>query len=96
MSRCNLEGLSVIVIDDNEHMVEIVSLVLRAFRVRDIRLAVDGVDALSMMRSSKPDIVICDLDMRPLSGAEFTKIVRTAPDSPDPYEIGRASCRERV
>lgn len=74
-----------VVVDDNEHMVEIISLVLRAFKVRNIRFATDGVDALSMMRASKPDIVICDLDMRPLSGAEFTRIVRTAPDSPDPF-----------
>ena len=34
---------------------------------------------------NKPDFVLTDLSMKPIDGIEFTKLVRTAQDSPNPY-----------
>jgi CheY-like chemotaxis protein len=81
----DLSRLTVMVVDDNAHMRRIVKEILRSLGVTHISEAVDGADALKAMRAISPDIVIADLDMRPLDGLEFTRLVRTAGDSPDPY-----------
>ena len=31
------------------------------------------------------DLIICDINMQPMDGKQFTKHVRMAPESPDPY-----------
>jgi two-component system, chemotaxis family, chemotaxis protein CheY len=80
-----LGTLHVLVVDDNPHMRSIVVAILRGVGVGTIREASDGADALSAMRSGVPDIVICDLNMDPIDGLEFTHMVRTAPDSPYPF-----------
>lgn len=81
----DLSRLTVMVVDDNAHMRRIVKEILRSLGVTQISEAVDGADALKAMRVVSADIVIADLDMRPLDGLEFTRLVRTAADSPDPY-----------
>jgi two-component system, chemotaxis family, chemotaxis protein CheY len=37
------------------------------------------------MRAGIPDIIICDLNMDPIDGLEFTKMLRTANDSPGAF-----------
>ncbi len=81
----NLSRVSVLVVDDNAHMRRIVKEILRSLGVAAISEAQDGADALKAMRGMPPDLVIVDLDMRPLDGLEFTRLVRTADDSPDPF-----------
>jgi CheY-like chemotaxis protein len=43
----------------------------------------DGAEALSKMRQQNIDIVITDLSMQPLDGIDFTRLLRTSPDSPN-------------
>jgi CheY-like chemotaxis protein len=83
---CNeLERLSVLVVEDNRNMSNLIKQVLRTIGVRQVRIAFDGVDAFKEMRNNAIDIVLCDLAMEPINGIEFTQLVRTAPDSPNPY-----------
>jgi len=37
------------------------------------------------MRDKSPDLVLTDLSMKPVDGITFTREVRTAHDSPNPY-----------
>ena len=80
-----LANLHVLVVDDNAHMRSIVVAILRGIGIGTVKEAADGADAFEVMRAGVPDIVITDLNMDPIDGLDFTKMVRTAPDSPFPF-----------
>jgi len=78
-----LSGLEFLVVDDNEHMRLIVEQALRALGVKQLAGATDAVEAFQLMRTNPADIVICDINMAPLDGIEFTRMVRNDADSPN-------------
>jgi len=80
-----LDAVRVLVVDDNQHMRSIVSTMLHSFGVRMIREAKDGGEAIDILGRWPADLAICDFLMEPTDGVEFTRRVRTAPDSPNPY-----------
>lgn len=80
-----LSNLHVLVIDDNPHMRGIVVAILRGAGFTRVKEASDGAQALEEMRAGIPDIIVCDLNMDPIDGLEFTKMLRTSSDSPGPF-----------
>jgi two-component system, chemotaxis family, chemotaxis protein CheY len=80
-----LSSLHILVVDDNPHMRGIVVAILRGAGFARVKEASDGAHALEEMKSGVPDIIVCDLNMDPIDGLEFTKMLRTAPDSPGPH-----------
>lgn len=80
-----LDAVRVLVVDDNQHMRAIISTMLHSFGIRVIREAKDGAEAIDILRRWPADLAICDFLMEPTDGVEFTRQVRTAPDSPNPY-----------
>ena len=85
MTAYNLQNLNVLVVDDNRHMRTLIRTVLNALGCWNIHEASDGADALKEMEIFPADVVFCDLVMTPFDGIEFTRMVRTAKDSPNPY-----------
>ena len=83
--KYDLSGLTVLVVDDNNYMVSIVKTLLRAFGITRIREASDAMLALDELRMSRIDIIILDCAMPTFDGIEFTRMVRTAKDSANPY-----------
>jgi two-component system chemotaxis response regulator CheY len=79
------ESLRVILADDNAHMRSIVSAVLKSIGIKEIREARNGAEALSILRECPTDLAIVDFRMEPIDGVEFTRLVRTAQDSKNPY-----------
>ena len=80
-----LESLRVLLVDDNQHMRAIVTTVLVGVGVRHVRETRDGAEALEALRDWPADLAIVDFQMFPIDGVEFTRMVRTAPDSKNPY-----------
>jgi len=80
-----LENLRVLLADDNQHMRAIVMTVLVGVGVRHVRESRDGAEALNVLRDWPADVAIIDFQMFPVDGVEFTRLVRTAPDSKNPY-----------
>jgi two-component system, chemotaxis family, chemotaxis protein CheY len=80
-----LEKLRFLLVDDNQHMRAIVATILKGVGVRQIREAMDGAEALQVLRDWRPDIAVVDFKMSPLDGVQFTKLVRNAPDSVDRF-----------
>ena len=72
-----LDSLKALVVDDSRHIQTLVSEVLKAVGM-DVRTCGDGESALVMMRTFRPDIVLVDFEMRPMTGAEFTRALRRA------------------
>lgn len=88
MNTYRFNYLKVLVVDDNRNMTLLVSELLHALGVGDVVTAPNGEDAIEKMieSSSNPfDIVIADLNMEPVTGAEFLKWIRREDASPNRF-----------
>ncbi|MDP6517013.1 MAG: response regulator [Alphaproteobacteria bacterium] len=73
------------VVDDNRHMLNLIEEILRGLNIRNVSSKLGAAEAFKEMQISAVDIVICDQMMEPLSGIEFTQLLRTSKDSPDRF-----------
>ncbi len=80
-----LDTIRVLVVDDNRAMLLLVRTLLRGFGVRNVVEATDPAEALAVMKSAAFDLIITDLSMKPIDGAEFVRHIRTCKDSANPY-----------
>lgn len=80
-----LERLEILVVDDNPHMIDVTKTILRGFEVKDFLDASNASDAFSIIRATPVDLIITDFAMNPVDGCEFTKLIRTAEDSPNHF-----------
>jgi len=78
-------SLKILLIEDNQHMRSIVTAILKGSGIRNIREARDGAEGLDMLRQYPADIALVDFNMDPIDGVEFTRLLRNAPDSSNPY-----------
>ena len=83
--KTGLPALRVLIADDNEAARTLLAGILRGVGITQIRQAENGRDAFEGLRHSAPDLAFVDLNMAPVDGIEFTRLVRTAPNSPEPY-----------
>ena len=80
-----LASIRVLLVDDNQHMRAIVAAVLAGVGVQHVRECCDGAEALDALRQWPADMAIVDFHMSPIDGVEFTRLVRQAADSPNPF-----------
>lgn len=83
--KYDLSEMCVLVVDDNSYMISIVKTLLRAFGILKIREATDAAVALEELKTAQVDVIILDCAMPTFDGIEFTRMVRTAQDSANPY-----------
>ena len=92
--------LSILLVDDNQHMRSMLTEILRALGVQRVYDANDGAEALQVMRAHQVDIILTDLAMQPVDGIEFVRLLRNAMDSPNPMApvimITGHSTRQRI
>lgn len=83
----DLSRLRFLVVDDNDFMRRLIRELLWAINCSpaNIRFASNGRDALQLLQNLPIDVIICDINMRPMNGMEFTSYVRMSPNSPDPH-----------
>ena len=62
-----------------------VKRILASLEVKEVREAEDGADALKVLQTYSPDIIITDWLMDPIDGVELTRVIRTAQDSKNPF-----------
>ena len=79
------EALRVLIVEDNQHMRSLLRSLLNVVGIREIFEANNGVAALEIMREKKCDLILTDLAMAPMDGIEFTRQVRLAERSPNPF-----------
>lgn len=80
-----LEKLSILVVDDNPPMLQLLQSILQVFGVRQIYLARNGDEGFEQFCLHKPDLVIVDWVMQPTDGPTMVRNIRTSPKSPNPY-----------
>ncbi len=62
----------------------LLTAILRAIGVKSIIDANDGAEALQALRRHDFDLIMTDLQMEPLDGIDFVRLLRNSPDSPCP------------
>lgn len=85
MGAYRFDRLKLLVVDDNPHLRRMLSAIVRAFGATTVYEAPNGVQAWTKMREFNPDIIFLDWMMPGMTGLEFTRMVRTSPDCPNPY-----------
>ncbi|HWU50510.1 MAG TPA: response regulator [Asticcacaulis sp.] len=78
-------SLKILLVEDNQHMRSIVSAILGGSGIRHVREARDGAEGLDLLKQYPADIALVDFNMEPIDGVEFTRLLRNAPDSTNPY-----------
>ena len=81
----NFERISLLIADPSKYMRSLFVGLARSYGFRSIFEAADGETALSQMRERHIDIVLVDGPMMPMDGYEFTKHIRTSPETPNPF-----------
>lgn len=79
-----LADVRVLLVDDNEHTLTLVTGILRSLGVGTVRCAGGALEALKVLRGEPIDVLISDLYMDPVDGFTLVDLIRTAADSPNP------------
>ena len=69
----------VLIVEDEEGILELLSEIFSDFRDYIILCARDGEDALRILRQDSPDIMILDIQIPKINGYEICKIVKSNP-----------------
>ena len=77
--------VTVLVVEDNQPMMDIVRSLLITFGVGDVVCAKNGEEGYELFKDRKPDLVIADWMMKPMNGIDLTKKIRTSSDTPNPF-----------
>jgi CheY-like chemotaxis protein len=85
MDNRSFERLRTLIVDDNQHMINIVRVIMRGFGAKDFYEARDAAEAFDTVKHDGVDLIIVDYQMNLLDGLDFIKLVRTAKDSPNHY-----------
>ncbi len=80
-----LDRITVLVIEDNQPMLDIVKALLTTFGVGQVIGAANGEIGFKRYHEYKPDIIIADWMMKPMDGISFTRRVRGDEQGPNPY-----------
>lgn len=73
--------LKVLVCDGSRHMRSLLLGILLGFGIRNTREATDGSNALEILSTWPADIILTELEMRPLDGIDFIRLLRTSEES---------------
>jgi two-component system, chemotaxis family, chemotaxis protein CheY len=79
-----LEGLRVLIVDDESGMRKVTRALLQAIGVRTIFEAYDGLSGLEAIRAHEPDVVVLDWEMPSMNGPELVRLVRSPESFPLP------------
>jgi two-component system chemotaxis response regulator CheY len=73
-----LQHLRVLIVDDSEDMRTLLRRMLGSLGIKQVLEAPNGHAGIEILRQTECDLVLSDLDMKPMDGLEFTHEVRTS------------------
>ncbi len=94
MTTSNLNR-TILVVDDDKKIVQLVSLYLKREGYR-VLSAYDGQEALEMARGKQPDLIVLDLFLPELDGADVCRLLRTESRVPIIMLTARATDEDKL
>lgn len=79
------DRISVLIVEDNQAMLELLKSLLEAYGVGTVITAENGEDGFRLFCSRNPDLVIADWMMRPVDGISLTRRIRNDGKSPNQF-----------
>jgi two-component system chemotaxis response regulator CheY len=71
-----LKQINILVVDDMESMLSLISACLRKLGVEKLTTASNGQNAWKVLNKNRIDLIVCDWDMPKMTGLELLKLVR--------------------
>jgi two-component system chemotaxis response regulator CheY len=72
-----LDTVRIMVIDDNDFVRETAAAMLGEMGINHVTQAIEGNDALRQLEAADPQLIICDISMKPMDGLEFVEALRS-------------------
>jgi len=82
--RYDFGSISVLLVDQNRFIRSMVVNICRSFGVQRVYECDDAHAAFTLMKQAAIDLVITEWMLEPLDGRDFTRLVRSARDNPNP------------
>ena len=76
-SPVDVAQLNLLLVEDNVHFRTLMRKVLQALGVEKLEESEDGIEALEVLQTQTPDLVIVDWKMDGMDGVEFVKEIRS-------------------
>lgn len=76
----SIEFVRIMVVEDDHGLCEVIAETLRFLGIRHVCKAHDGGEAYTTALQQRPDLVLCDIDMEPVSGLDFLAKLRRQDD----------------
>jgi len=77
MKPLPLQGMNILVVEDDRHMRLLIRNVLFSLGANDVADAGDGQAAFEVIKGFKPNLILCDLRMTPMGGLQFVRTLRS-------------------
>jgi two-component system chemotaxis response regulator CheY len=85
MSGYRFDRLKVLVVDDNQHMRDLIAAILQGLGTKTVYKIATAEDAWKALSNAPCDLIFLDWVMDGMSGLELTQKIRTAPDTPNAF-----------
>lgn len=89
------EALRILVVEDNEDAANSFSEILKLWG-HDVRVAYDGLEALCIVTSFRPDVIITDIGLPGLDGYQLAERMRRKPETKNSYMIALTAYSDPV
>lgn len=80
----NVALMKVLVVDDNKPMRDLAKSIIGTMGVKELYVAEDGGSAFEVFLRHRPDLVLTDWHMQPVTGLELVHMIRDKKKSPAP------------
>lgn len=81
MKRADLSDASILIVDDQPANVALLEAILNGSGFANFRSTTDPREAEALVRSTKPDLLLLDLQMPHLDGFEVMRVLETVPEA---------------
>lgn len=81
----NFDSITILIIEENEAVVSLLSYILRTFQVGNIVTAKDGEQGFRKVVGFNPDIILSEIVLAKLNGPVMIRKIRKDRSSPNPY-----------
>ncbi|MBL4804362.1 MAG: response regulator [Alphaproteobacteria bacterium] len=81
----DFSDVSVLIVEDNQPMVDLLKSLLEAYGITDVHSAKDGDAGFELFKKELPDLILSDWMMKPVDGISFTRRVRNDVSSPNKF-----------
>ncbi len=87
MSATTFDNIKVLVVEDDQHMMSFLRAVvsMETSGIIDYAEATDGEQALKILKSFTPDVIVADWIMEPMDGLELLKKLRQGFNDVSPF-----------